>query len=146
MSVLSSIVVSIVGYLVLLYISVYLTGMVVRGLFVQDTDFEDFLKKGKPRPYTKSGISTGDQIDKRMTILFSVISILFLYLLFRFLNVWAVISALVIIFSRIPDLVWEIKNGKKVTVGKRPKGGIYLVTDILNLTSPFLFWWSVYNF
>lgn len=145
MSLLSSIGVSIVGYLVLLYISVNLTGMVVRGLFVQDTDFEDFIKNGKPRPYTKSGISTGGRIDRRMTILFSVITILFFYLLYRFLNIWAAISALMIIVSRVPDLIWEIKKGKKVTIGNRPKGGIYLVTDILILASPFLFWWSIYN-
>jgi len=145
MHLLSSVGLSIIFYFPFMYITTNLTGMVVRGFFCRDTDFEDFLKKGKPRPYTKMKISIGGRIDKRITILFSVITILFLYLLYRYLNIWTVIAALLLIFSRVPDLIWEIRNGRKVTANDRPKGGIYFVTDIAILLAPLLFWWSLYN-
>jgi len=145
MHLLSSIGLSIIGYFVLMCITTNLTGMVVRGFFCQDTDFEDFLKKGKPRPYANMKISMGGRVDKGTTILFFIITVLFLYLLYRYLNIWAVVAALLLTFSRIPELLWEIRNGRKVTANDRPKGRFYLITDIMMLIIPLIFWWSVYN-
>jgi hypothetical protein len=145
MHLLSSIGLSIVGYFILMYITTYLTGMVIRGFFCRDTDFEDFVKKGRLRPHTKMKISIGDRTDKLMTIQFSIITILFLYLLYHYLNVWTLIAALLLIFSRVPDLIWEIRNGKKVTANDRPRGGFHSVTDITMLIGPLIFWWSIYN-
>ncbi len=145
MQLLSSIGLSIIGYLPFMYITTNLTGMVVRGFFCQDTDFEDFLIKGKPRPFTKMRISMGDRGDKFTTILFSIITILFLYLLCHYLNIWATVAALLLIFSRTPDLIWEIRNGKKVSANERPKGGLYLITDITIWAALPVLWWSLYN-
>ena len=141
----SSIGLSIIGYLPFLYITTNLTGMVVRGFFCQDTDFEDFLKKGKPRPYTKMKISMGSRVDKFTTILFSIITILFFFLLYHYLNIWAIIAALLLIFSRIPDLIWEIRNGRKVTMNDGPRGGLHSVTGIAVPMALLIFWWSLYN-
>lgn len=129
----------------LLFVTTNLTGMVVRGFFVQDTDFEDFIKKGKPRLYTKTGISMGDSADKRITIVSSIITILFLYLLYRFLNIWAVVAALLLIISRVSDLLWEIRTGKKVATKERPRGGIYSITDIIVWAALPMLWWSLHN-
>lgn len=138
-------VLSLIGYFILMIITSNLTGMVVRGFFVQDTDFEDFIKKGRPRPYTTKGVSMGERADKRITIVFSIIAILFLYLLYRFLNIWAIFAALLLVFSRVPDLIWEIKVGKKVTLKEKPKGGIYSFTGILVIVALPVLWWSLYN-
>lgn len=145
MDLLLSILFSIIGYFVLLLITTNLTGMIMRGFFVQDTDFEDFVKKGRPRPYTKTGISMGNSADKRITIISTIITIVFLYLIYRFLNIWAVLAALLLIISRVHDLFWEIRTGKKVTTKERSRGVIHAITTIMIWAALPVLWWSLYN-
>lgn len=144
MQLLTSIILSIVGYFVLMYITTNLTGMVVRGFF-QNVGLEKLRKDKKTHSFIKQEIARGDRIHNGITIFFFIIAVLFLYLLYRYLNIWAVAAALLLIFSRIPDLVWEIRNGKKVTKSDRPKGGLYLITDITILIALPVLWWSLYN-
>jgi len=127
-----------------MYITVNLTGMVIRGFFY-DTKLEKMKTDKKTPLFIKQEILKDKRADIGVTILFFIITVLFLYLLYRYLNIWMVIAALLIMFCRIPDLIWEIKNGKKVTVSDRPKGGIYLITDILIFITLPVIWWSLYN-
>lgn len=144
MHLISSIGLSIVGYFVLMFITTNLTGMVVRGFF-RDVKLEELKKDEKTHPFIKQEIAKYDRVGMGITIFFSIISLLFLYLLYRYLNIWAVVAVLLLIFSRIPDLLWEIRNGKKVRVNDRPKGGIYLITDMTIWIALPVLWWSLYN-
>ncbi len=118
--------------------------MVVRGFF-QDVKLEELKKDEKTPSFIKQEIARGNRIGTGITIFFFIITVLFLYLLYHYLNIWAAVATLLLIFSRIPDLVWEIRNGKKVTKNNRPKGGLYLITDITILISLPILWWSLYN-
>jgi hypothetical protein len=40
----------------------------------------------------------------------------FLLLLTRFLGPWFAIAAVMLMLGRVPDLIWEIENGKKITL------------------------------
>ncbi len=136
MHLLSSIGLSIIGYFPFMYITVNLTGMVVRGFFHDPRN--DLLKN-------YMGRTKYNRIDVGTTIVFSIVSVLFLYLLYRYLNIWAVVSASLLVFGRIPDLIWEIRNGRKVTMNDGPKGGLHSVTGFTVPIALLIFWWSIYN-
>lgn len=135
---------SIVGYFVLMYITTNLTGMVVRG-FSRNAKLEELKKDKNTHAFIKKEIAKSDRADNVITVLFTIISVLFLYLLYHYLNIWAVVAALLLIFSRIPDLLWEIRTGKKVTVNDRPKGGVYSLTDLTIWAAIPTLWWSLYT-
>ena len=136
---------SIVGYFILMFTTTNLTGMVVRGFF-RNAKLEELKNDDNTHEFIKKEIAKGDMADNVLTIIFIIISILFLYLLYHYLNIWAVVSALLLIFSRIPDLLWEIRTGRKVTKNDRPKGGIYSLTDLEIWVSLPILWWSLYSF
>lgn len=145
MQLLYSIGLSIVGYFVLMYLTTNLTGMVVRGFF-RDPKLQEMKNDENTHDFIKKEIVRNDRADVIVTILFAILGVLFLYLLNCYLNIWAVIAALLLIFSRIPDLLWEIHTGKKVTKNDRPKGGVYAITDIVILVALPILWWSLYSF
>lgn len=64
----------------------------------------DFIKKEAIR-YKK--------VDKITTLLALLIFVVFYYLLFSFFNTGVVISVVMIMVGRLPDLIWDIKHGKK---------------------------------
>ena len=144
MQLIPSIGLSIIGYFVLMYITTNLTGMIVRGFF-RNVELEELKKDEKTHSFIKQEIKKSDRADVGITIFFTIIGALFLYLLYRYSNIWAVVAALLLIFSRLPDLLWEIRNGRKVTVHDRPKGGLYLITDITILIALPVLWWSLYS-
>lgn len=145
MQLLYSIGLSIVGYFVLMYITTNLTGMVVRGFF-RNAKLEELKKDENTHSFIKKEIAKGDRADNVITILFAIVSVVFLYLLYHYLNIWAVIAALLLIFSRIPDLLWEIHTGRKVTKNDRPKGGVHSLTDLAIWVALPILWWSLYSF
>ncbi len=130
MDLLITTVISIVGYIILLLITTNLTGTVVRG----------FLSN---RRLQEPGIS--DATNTIVTFLFAIIGLLFLIALFYFLNIWAPIAALMLMISRVPDLMWEVRTGRKVSTKETPKGTLNIVTLILTWVSPIVFWWSIYT-
>jgi len=144
MGLLPSIVLSIVGYFVLMFITTNLTGMVVRGFF-RDTNLEKLKKDKKTHSFIKQEIVKNDRADDIITIVFIIISILFLYSLYHFFNIWAFIAALLLIIIRVPDLSWEIRTGKKITANDRQKGGLNSITDIMSWVALPILWWSLYS-
>ena len=121
-----------------------LVGMVVRGFFVSE-EIEK-LKEGKDTlPLIKNEIKKSEFADNMITLLFAVISLAFLYALFVFINIWAVIAALFFMISRTPDLLWEIRNGKKITRHNMPKTPLYIITSIMDWLALPVIWYAIYT-
>jgi len=75
----------------------------------------------------------------RWAILFGILTILYLYLLFQFLNIKVVIVACLIMVSRFPDLLLEIKTGEKIRRRGAPRSLIRILAMLLRwVTLPFL--------
>ena len=110
------ILISVVFYFILMYLSVNLLGLFVRGLFPQQE--LNRIKKEAPEFVTVAG-SDKEYIhqQKRTTIIALILNIAFFYLLFRFWNIGVVIAVIIIMAGRLPDLLWDIEHGKK----NRPK-------------------------
>ena len=140
MTIILSIVLAVVGYFVLMYITTNLIGMVVRGFF-RDANLE----KMKTDNNVSIFIKKHNRADDVTTIVFVIISILFFYLLYRYLNIWAVFAALLLTVGRIPDLLWEIKHGQKTTMENMRRGPIDIATSIMDWLALPVIWWSLYT-
>ncbi len=131
MNVVLSILLGAASYFILMFLCTNLVGMVVRGFF-EDKNLEK-LKQNKETPqFIKKEIKKSNIADSIITLLFALINVAFLYVLFAFINIWAVVAALLLMVSRIPDLLWEIRNGKKITKENMPKSPLYIITSIMD--------------
>lgn len=134
---------TIIGYFVLLYLSVNLLGFLVRGLF---TDPElDRLKK-KSHDFIKREIEKSERADKWINILALILIVGYFFVLVHFWN-WGVAAvALILILSRLPGLLWEIKHGKRA-VSKNLKISSFYFVDIILMWSAFpLLYYFLYLF
>lgn len=126
-----NILLTIVFYFVLMWLSVNLLGFFIRGLFVDpalerlESEGSDFIKKEIRQ-------------DKRVNMWGNIVGFLliagYLYTAFYFWNFGVVIVALMLMIARLPDLLWEIKNGKKITQDAiRSTSNISWVTLLIDL-------------
>jgi len=120
--------ITIVGWLVLIYLGTNLLGFFVRGLF-SNPEIDRLASEG--HEFIKKEAKKHQRIDKLITVVALVINIAFFYLLFHFWNFGVLIAAIMIIISRLPDLIWEIKHGKKINTKTMPKNVIYYITNLL---------------
>src|SRR5438105_3639285 len=75
----------------------------------------DFLEK----EYQKSNRSVG-----LLNLAFIAICLAVLYGLFYFLNALAMLTLLMLMVARVPDLMWEIRTGTRITRENAPKGSV----------------------
>lgn len=110
------------SYLVLMLIGINLIGIIVRG----------FIASPKEDPY---GNPIGENISSpgsiALTLIVSLIAIAYLYALYHFINIYVLIAAIMIMLSRIPDLLYEIKTGKKINLKEMPKRPIDTIFNII---------------
>jgi hypothetical protein len=78
-----------------------------------------------------------------MTILAFVCMAVFLIAIRYFLGVGVLLAACAIMASRLPDLLWEISSGERVTRTNAPKGAGYTIGNILFWGALPLLWYSL---
>jgi len=129
---------AIIGWLILMTVGSNLIGLIVRSMAepVLGNDVDDpFLNRMKSK-HKRTGIF--------FAILFSLVSILYFYLLYHYWNIGVVIAAAMVMFSRIPDLLFEMKTGKKITFVTMPKNPIDYFTTVIQWVALPLLWYSLY--
>jgi len=136
-----AIVLGVAGWFVLALISTNLIGMFVRGFFTEDT--EELRKELHPSMHEE--LHKLKRADFGATVLSFILIAIFLYLLFKYVNTWALFAALLLMVGRIPDLIWEIKHGRKVTKTDRPKGILYTITGVMDWLAFPVIVWAIYN-
>jgi hypothetical protein len=103
---------SLLLYFAMMFLSVNLLGLFVRGLFV-NTEIERLKREGDD--FIKKEIEKSENADKKLNLIAIILIIIYLFALFYFWNIGVVLAAIMIMGGRLPDLIWEIKNGKKMT-------------------------------
>ena len=111
MEILILIIKSLITYFLLIVVCSNIIGMIVRGII----NIESLNKKS----------------NLILTFIFMLIAILLIFLLYRFINFGIAISAILLMISRIPDLLNEIKTGSKTSIYNIPKGPIHSIMTIL---------------
>lgn len=136
MNILISILKTIIAYLILLFVGTNLLGIVFRGLLpTHRKDSDGNLVVLINPANTRSTI---------ITVIFTLISVLYLYALYHFWNVGIMLSGLIIMLTRIPDLLFEMKTGERIKLKNIPKQPIDIFCTILSWFALPLIWCSFY--
>jgi len=123
--------ISILFYLVIIYLSINLLGFLVRGLF-SNPELDKLRLDGSD--FIKDEVKKIQSTDKWINIIALILIIFYFYLLFYFWNIGVIVVAIMVMVGRLPDLLWEIKNDKKMTraIAKSlPKNALFYVTTFL---------------
>jgi hypothetical protein len=132
---------TIVASVVLLFVGTNLIGLIVRG-FVWSPPSVDAPTDRVAEVIRHESRRMGGT-NMAMTILSILATAIYLYALFHLWNVWLAVAGAIIMVSRIPDLLWEIRTGEKVTLTKMPQGPVQIVALVLCWGSYLLVWYSL---
>jgi len=127
---------------IMLFIGTNLIGLVVRGFFwssppvdaFKDSVLEEFVTR-ESRRLSAANIA--------MTLLSLVLTAAYFFALYFFWNIGLAVSAGLIMLSRLPDLLWEIQTGIKVSKVRMPKGAVHIVAGLMLWLSLPLIWYSL---
>jgi hypothetical protein len=136
--IITSLIKAVVGYFVLMFVETNLIGFIVRQLF--EVGLTDDLNQLKA--VFKSRLRF---IDVFVSFFFSIISIAYLFALFYYFNLGVALAGVMLMFTRLPDILFEIKMGQKITFQNMPKNPFDYFCAILQWTAFPLLWYSLYR-
>ena len=135
--------ITIVFYLILMFLSTNLLGLFVRGFFTSPE--LERLKKDS-HEFIKQEIKKYEHASNWVNLIALMLIIVYLYLLFYFWNIGVMAIGILLMIARFPDLLWEIKTGRKVTSGSIPKNKLnFIITSIYWIGFPLLYYF-LYHF
>jgi len=134
------ILISVVIYFILMYLSVNLLGFLVRGLF---SNPEIDKLRSESHEFIKHEIEKSERADKWINIIALILIITYLYLLLYFWNIGVMIVAIMFIIGRLPDLLWEIKHGRKIDK-TASKNAWFYISAILTFGALPVLYYSLY--
>lgn len=140
------ILISIVFYFVLMWLSVNLLGLLVRGFF---TNPEIEKLKSEGHEFIKQEIKKSQRAENWLNVIAFLAIIGYLYATFHFWNIGVTAVALVLMLVRLPDLLWEIKTGKKITLGvarSMPKKALFFIDIFLSWAALPALYYFLYHF
>lgn len=141
------ILISVAFYFILMYLSVNLLGFFVRGLF-SNPELDKLKQEGQE--FIKHEIEKSQRADKLLNIIALLLIFVYFYLLFRLWNIGVMAVAIIIMAIRLPDLLWEIKQGKRITMSDSklfPHNAWFYITPVLDwIGLPVLLYYFLYYF
>jgi hypothetical protein len=111
---------AVVGWLLLMIVGMNFLGLVVRGL-IRTPEAQD-LDARITDPAVRAFMTQHKSSNAGFTLFCAVMGMLYLYALSRFWNIGVAAAAVMAMLARLPDLVWEIRTGRKITPESGPKG------------------------
>ena len=131
-------VITIGAWFMLLLVSTNLVGFLVRG-FVQNPKLEEFISNNDliARELKKS---------ERMTNLIAISLIaISIGAIYYFWNIGVVIATLMLMISRLPDLIWEIRHGQKFQSSDMGRPKFAPLATLLSWASLPVLWYALYR-
>lgn len=136
----SQLIITFFGWLVLMIVGTNLIGMLVRGL-VLVSDVEDQLSKANDTFKKIAGEVYNPKTERKVNFIALVLIIIYLITLFYFWNIGVVIAAIMLMTARIPDLLWEIKHGRQ-SIKSIPAR--YMITLAIMFAAFPVLWYALY--
>jgi hypothetical protein len=130
------------AWLVLLFVCTNLVGFLVRGL-VTDPEMAQLQAEG--HDFMKSIMREHRKADHKANIVALILILAFLVALYQFWNAGVVVAALIIMAARIPDLIWEIKHGRKLRLREMTQVALWMLTAVLSWVSLPVLWYALYR-
>ncbi len=142
------ILISIVFYFVLLYLSINLLGLLVRGLFTNPE--LDKIESETKHDFIKEEIKKSKRADKWLNLIAFLGIIGYLYTTFHFWNIGVTAVAIVLMLVRLPALIREIKTGQELnrvaSALSMPKNALYYITSFLTFATLPALYYFLYHF
>ena len=120
-----------------MFIGQSIIGFLLSGLYVPDrieTDI-DVINEIQDKHESRNHI---------FNFLTVIVLIIYLYALNYYWNIYLLVSGLILIISKIPDLLFQIKAGKKINVRDLPKNPLNYFCVFLDWAVMPLIWYSFY--
>jgi hypothetical protein len=121
---------------------VNLLGFLVRGL-VSDPNLDEL--KNNNNEFIQNEIATNEKINMRMNIIGFIVTVVFFFILFHFWNIGVVFASIIIMAGRLPDLLNEIKQGKKINQINVKKTALYYISAFLPWLALPLLYYSLFH-
>jgi uncharacterized membrane protein YkgB len=140
-NILIEIAVTLIGWLILMFVCTNMIGFFVSGFF-RNPALENIVASDEilAREYQKDN---GVYVIANIVCLAAIIA--FLILLNHFWNLGLVVAAVMLMVSRVPDLIWEIKKGGKLQLSDMTKPKFYLLSTLLSWASLPVLWHTIYR-
>ncbi len=138
-----NILISVGFYFILMLLSTNLLGLFVRGLF-SNPELDKLKQEG--HEFIKHEIEKSQRADKWINIIALILIFAYFYALFHFWNIGVVAAAGIIMVGRLPDLIWEIKHGKKTDPKLMEKNAMYYISAFLPWVALPVLYFSLYRF
>lgn len=138
MSVVIQIAISLASWFAIMFISTNLIGLLLRA-------------GGSNSEMHQIASSTeflSEEIQKSQryaAIIAIVLVVAFLSALYYFWNVGLVIAGVMLMLSRAPDAIWEMKNGRPLGTDDIRKPKFFMLSTLLAWTSLAVVWYSLYR-
>lgn len=138
MNIVVQIAITLVSWLAIMFISTNLIGLFMRA---RETN------QGLSEIASANGILAQEILkSQRMTkIIGAVLIVIFLGILCYFWNVVLAAAGLMLMLSRVPDLILEMKSGRALERGDMSKPQFPLLSTLLSWTSLLVVWYSIYQ-
>jgi len=127
---------AIVGYFIFMIVGTNLLGLIVRGFvpyYIKDEHGDLVIAENKT---SSKGIV--------LTLFFVILTIFYLIVIYRYCNLGVVLSAAILMIVRLPDLLFEMRTGEKLTAKNMPKRPIDLFCMVLGWAALPILWYSLY--
>jgi len=127
------------AWAIILFVSINLIGSVVRGFFVVKPEIE---AEGAAREIIEHEVKKSIIAEHSITILSIMATVSFIGALTYYWNMALALVAILLMTSRLPDLLWEIKKGRKITKSDPKSVLSYISVAIMFLCLP-LAWFAL---
>ena len=131
---------ALVGWVILMLVGTNLIGMVVGGLVPASGMAET---EAGINPTLSHEVARHKRVNVGMTLFFVVLVVLYLFLLMRLWNLKVLAAAVMLMLARIPDQLWEIRTGQKVTLVTAPRDVVSVVTTVMMWAALPLLWFAL---
>lgn len=129
-------VIAVASWLAIMFVSINLIGIWVGGI-TKNSKLEEIAASNQV-------LTSEVRKSQRMQLVFATTLIIsFLGILYYFWNVGLVIAALMLMVSRVPDVIWEIKTGKALALEDMKKPKFFLLATLLSWASMPVVWYSI---
>lgn len=132
---------AIIGWGIIAFIGTNLLGLIVRSLVWAPPAIEASSDRVRELLTKESKRLTAANFG--MTVFGLLLAAGYLFALYHFWNIWMAIAAALIMATRIPDLLWEIRNGTRVSPHNCPRGALYIFSTLLLGGALPLVWYSL---
>jgi hypothetical protein len=133
---------TVVAWVILMLAGSNLIGFIVRGLLWAPPPID--APPDSPVHEVLSGASKRMSVGNAViTFISSVLAVGYLFTLFHYWNAMLAVAGSLLMAARLPDLLWEIRTGKKGERQSRPKGAIYTFATIIIWAALPIIWYAL---